>query len=284
MANILVPHWEAARARAWMYQGLGVSERDVLALILALVAAEDGAAVGDISLWSVRYWASDSGRLWQALAAVLPGPLDHVTTTVEDGQDELIRIWMDEHIDEGGRYTGPAELEDVHAPQIEAVVRERAEFGARAPVESRIWRRWAALQAPHGRRHTDTLMSEELSAHYDMDLPGPYVESGLTVFEHALQHLSKFLDKLLLLASGAPPLHGHPLLVTGGIHEGRSCLLDAVTWTVDEQGRVCSKPTVSFTVAFTDRRGTADIDPAQVTLLPDGHYWWQNCTPPGGTV
>ena len=59
MPNSLVPHWEAAYARALQQHALDGSERDVLALTLALVASEDGTAIEDISLWSVRYRLGD---------------------------------------------------------------------------------------------------------------------------------------------------------------------------------------------------------------------------------
>ncbi|HEY8984259.1 MAG TPA: hypothetical protein VIU15_32365 [Streptomyces sp.] len=270
MVNRLVPHWEAARARALTYHGLGARERDVLALVLALVAAEDGIAVEDVSLWSVRYRVADPG-VWQALSAVLPGPLDHVATTVEGGQEERIRLSIDELVDDEGRYTGRADLEEVFAREIEAVVRERGGFGARAPLEGRIWRLWAALQAPHGRSYVASRTSEELDAHDAMSLPDRYVESGLTAFEHALNCLRGYLDRLLLPVCGAPPLNS-PVLVTGGRHAGRSGRLDAVTWSMDAQRRVCCEPPVSYTVSFGDHhvtRGTADIAPADVRPLPE---------------
>lgn len=88
MPNRLVPHWKAAYARALQQHVLDGSERDVLALILALVAVEDGTAIEDISLWSVRYRLGDPKQLHQKLTALLPGPLNHVATTVADARKE----------------------------------------------------------------------------------------------------------------------------------------------------------------------------------------------------
>ncbi|MFJ6898227.1 hypothetical protein [Streptomyces hokutonensis] len=267
MPNSLVPHWESAVARAREQRALDGGERDVLALILALVAEEDGAAVEDVSLWSVRYRLGDPEQLHQALSALLPGPLDHVATTVADGRQELKRIRIDDLIDEHGTFTGRADLEDLFTKEIEAVVRDRGAFVAPAPLEGRIWRRWAALQAPDGVSFEDTLTSEELAVHDAMGRDGGYVASGRTVFEHSVERLVQFLDRLLLPAVGAPSLSCE-MLVTGGVHEGRSGLLNAVAWSVDDERRVCCEPPVSFTIRFDDRYGTADIAPADVMPLP----------------
>ena len=267
MPNSLVPHWKAAHARALQQHALDGNERDVLALILALVAVEDGTAIEDISLWSVRYRLGDPQQLHQTLTALLPGPLDHVATTVADARKESTRIRIDELVDEYGDFTGRADLEDLFAQEIEAVVRDRGAFAAPAPLEGRIWRRWAALQAPHGTPFEDTLTSEELTAHDAMGRDGGYKASGKTVFEHSVQRLIQFLDRLLLPASGAAPLYGE-VLVTGGVHEGRSGRLHAVTWSVDEEQRACCEPPASFTISFDDRHGRADIAPADVMPLP----------------
>ncbi|AZP17840.1 hypothetical protein EJC51_18075 [Streptomyces aquilus] len=273
MPNSLVPHWEAAYARALQQHALDGSERDVLALTLALVAGEDGTAIEDISLWSVRYRLGDTQKLRQTLADLLPGPLDHVATTVADARKESTRIRIDALVDEHGNFTGSPDLEDVFTHEIEAVIRDRGAFAAPAPLEGRIWRRWAALQAPHGTPFEDTLTSEELTAHDAMGRDGGYVASGKTVFEHSVQRLIQFLDRLLLPASGAPPLYCE-VLVTGGVHKGRSGRLNAVTWSVDDEQRACSEPPASFTISFDDRYGRANIAPADVMPLPqwDRHF------------
>ncbi|MDQ0938071.1 hypothetical protein [Streptomyces turgidiscabies] len=56
-------------------------------MVLSLVAVEDGVTVEDVSLWSVRYRLVDPQQLNAALAALLPGSLDHVATTVADGRN-----------------------------------------------------------------------------------------------------------------------------------------------------------------------------------------------------
>ncbi|MDX3781394.1 hypothetical protein [Streptomyces europaeiscabiei] len=273
MTSSVVAHWEAACARARQLRGLDGRERDVLALIYALVAVEDGTAIDDIAYWAVRYRLSDPRRLHEALSALLPGPLDHAASTVEGGRKELTRIRIDELVDEHGQYTGPADLEKLFKSEIEAVVRDRGPFSGPAPMEGRIWRRWAALQAPHGIRYEDTLTSEELDAYDAMGRDGGYVASGRTLFEDSAQRLVQILDRMLLPASGAPDLYGE-VLVTGGMHQGRSGRLNSVTWSVDDERRVCCEPPASFTISFDDRQGTADIASADVTPLPewDRHF------------
>ncbi|MFJ9893467.1 hypothetical protein ACIQPR_09045 [Streptomyces sp. NPDC091280] len=252
MSNSLVSHWEAAVARAREQHALSGSEWDVLALIFALVAVEDGVAVQDVSLWSVRYRLGEPQQVRQALSVLLPGPLDHVATTVAEGRQELTWLRIDDLVDEHGTFTGRSWLADLLAPEIEAVVRGRGAFGAPAPLEGRIWRLWAALQAPYGIRYEDTLTSEELAVHDETGRDGGYRASGRTVFERSVERLIQFLDRLLLPAIGALPLH-REVLVKRGVHAGRSGVLKAVTWSIDEERQACCEPPVSFTITFDDR-------------------------------
>lgn len=255
MPNSVAPHWEAARTRAAQLRGLDGEQRDVLTLIYALIAIQDRSAIDAISHWSVRYRLCDPQRLHQDLSALLPGPLDRGATTVEDGRAELTKSRLDELVDEQGQFTGSPELEELLKSGLEGVVSERGEFAGRAPLEGRIWRRWAALQAPHGVPFEDTLTSDELAG-YDASGGGrTYAASGKTIFEHSVQGLTQVLDRLLLPASGAPLL-GTQVLVTGSEHRGRSGRLTSVTWTVHDDQRVCSEPPASFSVSFDDRCST----------------------------
>lgn len=267
MPNSVAPHWEAARTRAAQLRGLDGEQRDVLTLIYALIAIQDRSAIDAISHWSVRYRLCDPQRLHQDLSALLPGPLDRGATTVEDGRAELTKSRLDELVDEQGQFTGSPELEELLKSGLEGVVSERGEFAGRAPLEGRIWRRWAALQAPHGVPFEDTLTSDELAG-YDASGGGrTYAASGKTIFEHSVQGLTQVLDRLLLPASGAPLL-GTQVLVTGSEHRGRSGRLTSVTWTVHDDQRVCSEPPASFSVSFDDRCSTADFAPADLEPQP----------------
>lgn len=273
MPNSVAPYWEAARTRSRQLRGLDGTQCDVLALIYALIAIDDGTAIDDISHWAVRYRLLDIERLHQDLSALLPGPLDQGATTVEGGITELYRSRLDELVDDHGQYTGTPGLEQLFKSDLEAVVSERGAFSGRAPLEGRIWRRWAALQAPHGVPYEDTLPSDELDA-YDASGGGrAHVVSGKTVFEHSVQDLTQALDRLLLPASGAPLL-GAKVLVTGTEHRGRSGRLSSVTWTIHDSNHLCSEPPASFKVSFDDRRDTADLAPQDLVPQPEWNQFF----------
>ncbi|MFG3112880.1 hypothetical protein ACGF4C_00610 [Streptomyces sp. NPDC048197] len=268
MANRVVPHWDNARARARQFRGLAGAETDVLSLIYALIAVDDGTAIDDISPWAVRYRLSDPQQLHQDLSTLLPGPLDQGATTVEGGYVEMTRSRINELLDEDGQFTGSPQLEGLLEREIEAVKGERGEFSGPPPSEGRIWRRWAALQAPHGVPYEDTLTSEELAA-YDASGGGArYAASGKTVFEHSVQTLTRIVDRSLLAVSGAPSMSTE-VVVTAGVHQGRSGRLTAVTWTIDDERHVCSEPPASFEVSFDDRYDSADVPPADLEPIPD---------------
>ncbi|MEU7576734.1 hypothetical protein AB0B50_03925 [Streptomyces sp. NPDC041068] len=268
MLNSVVPHWEAARARAGQLRGLDGAQRDVLALIYALIAVDDGTAIDDIAHWAVRYRLLDTQLLHEDLSALLPGPLDQGATTVEGGITELYRSRLDELVDDHGQYTGTPGLEELLKSDLEAVVSERHGFSGRAPLEGRIWRRWAALQAPHGVPYEDTLPADELTAYDASGGDRAHVASGKTVFEHSVQGLTQVLDRLLLPASGAPLL-GTKVLVTGTEHRGRSGRLSSVTWTIHDSQHLCSEPPASFKVSFDDRRDAADLGPEDLEPQPE---------------
>ncbi|MGW6021252.1 hypothetical protein [Streptomyces sp. NPDC055099] len=268
MPNSVVPHWEAARARSGQLRGLDGAQRDVLALIYALIAADDGTAIDAISHWAVRYRLLDTQQLHQDLSALLPGPLDQGATTIEGGIAELYRSRLDELVDDSGHYTGTPGLEELLKSGLDAVVSERHGFPGRAPLEGRIWRRWAALQAPHGIPFDDTLTSDELAAYDASGGDRAHVASGKTVFEHSVQDLTQTLDRLLLPASGAPLL-GTKVLVTGTGHRGRSGRLSSVTWTVHDSQHLCAEPPASFKVSFDDRRDAADLAPEDLEPQPE---------------
>ncbi|MFI2204694.1 hypothetical protein ACH47Z_28680 [Streptomyces sp. NPDC020192] len=268
MSNRVVPHWEQARAQARQFRGLDGNERDVLALIYALVAIDDSTAIDAISHWAVRYRLSDPQQLHQDLSALLPGPLDQGATTVQDGRAELRRSRLSELVDEDGWFTGDPKLESLLRPEIEAVIAERGEFSGRPPLEGRIWRLWAALQAPHGVPYEDTLTSDELAAYDASGGSARYAASGKTIFEHSLQALTQVVDRMLLAVSGAPPM-GTEVLVTAGVHQGRSGRLTSVTWTADDEQHVCSEPPASFRISFDDCHEYADVPPAALEPLPD---------------
>lgn len=267
MPNSVAPHWEAARTQASQLRGLDGPQHDLLALIYALIAIDDGTAIDAISHWAVRYRLLVPHQLHQDLSAVLPGPLDQGATTVEGGLAELSRSRLDELVDDRSQFTGLPSLEELFKNDLEAVVRERGEFSGRGLLEGRIWRRWAALQAPHGVPFEDTLTSDELAA-YDASGGGrDHAAAGKTIFEHSVQGLTQILDRLLLPASGAPLL-GTEVLVTGSEHRERSGRLTSVTWTVHDDQHVCSEPPTSFGVSFDDRYGAVDLAPADLEPQP----------------
>lgn len=176
MENSVALHWEMACEKARRMRGLDATKRDVLALIYTLIAVEDGCAADAISDEAVRYRLADPARLHEALSALLPGPLDQVPVTAEDGKRQLIRSRLDGLVDERGQFTGPPHLEESFRDHIEAIVEDRKPFSAPAPLEGRIWRRWAALQAPVDGSYNLELFAQERRARRAVMCEG----SGLT--------------------------------------------------------------------------------------------------------
>ncbi|MFJ9841795.1 hypothetical protein ACIRYZ_15240 [Kitasatospora sp. NPDC101155] len=234
--------WEDARAKAREFQCLDRDVRDVLALIYYLIAVQDGAAMDQVSLRSVRYRLADPQRLHQDLADLLPGPAreEDWTRPVEKGMADLTQARLAEHGQDHGPFTGPP------------------------PVEGTVWRLWHALNARHGVPLEDTLTSDMVTE----DVYGRYKSSGMTVFEHAVRELTGQVDQLLLPTSGALNLRAH-VKVTGGLHAGRTGRLRAVTWGANDEQRTCTDAPAVFRVNFDDRHESADIAPGDVEKLPE---------------
>ncbi|MFF4814552.1 hypothetical protein ACFY2K_08180 [Kitasatospora sp. NPDC001309] len=234
--------WEDARTKAREFQHFDRNVRDALALIYYLIAAQDGGAMDQVSLRSVRYRLADPQRLHRDLTELLPGPAreEDRTRPVETGLADLTQARLLEHAQDYGPFTGPP------------------------PVEGTIWKLWHALNAQHGVPLEDTLPSDMVTE----DVYGRYRSSGMTVFEHAVGELTSHVDQLLLPASGALSLQAH-VQVTGGVHAGRTGHLRAVTWGTDDEQRTCTDTPTVFRVDFDDRHESADIAPGDVEKLPD---------------
>ncbi|MFD7737751.1 hypothetical protein [Streptomyces sp. MJM8645] len=234
--------WKDARAKAREFQRFDHNVRDVLALIYYLIAAQDGGAVDQISLRSVRYRLADPQHLHRDLAELLPGPAreEDGTRSVETGLVDLTQARLAEHGQDYGPFTGPP------------------------PVEGTIWRLWHALNAQHGVPLEDTLPSDMVTE----DASGRYRSSGMSVFEHAVRELTGQVDQLLLPASGALNLRAH-VKVTGGLHAGRTGRLRAVTWGTNDEQRTCTDTPALLRVDFDDRHESANIAPGDVEKLPE---------------
>ncbi|MBD0688432.1 hypothetical protein [Streptomyces sp. CBMA123] len=234
--------WEDARAKAREFQRLDRDVRDVLALIYYLIVAQDGGAMDQVSLRSVRYRLADPQRLHRDLAELLPGPAreEDWTRPVETGLAELAQARLVEHGQDYGPFTGPP------------------------PVEGTVWRLWYALNARHGVPLEDTLPSDMVTE----DVYGRYRSSGMTVFEHAVRELTTQVDQVLLPASGALSLQAH-VEVTGGMHAGRTGRLRAIAWGADDEQGTCTDAPAVFRVDFDDRHESADVAPGDIERLPE---------------
>jgi len=237
--------WEIARSKAREFRTLHRNSRDVLTLIYYLIAVQEGCGAEGLSLRSVRYHLIDLVQLQSELSQVIPGPEYQTdwSRPVQDGLLDLMRVQRAEYDSDHGPFSGPP------------------------PAEGRIWQLWHALQAQHGVPLEETLTSDEINE----SVYGRFRASGTSVFLHAAAELTRSVDMLLLPASGAPHLWSK-ILVTTGIHAGRTGTLRAVTWVTDDGQRTCTDVPSTFSIHFDDRYETADLAPGEVEKLPD----WDN--------
>lgn len=234
--------WAQARAKASTFRGLGDREWDVLALLYYVVALREGREVASVGLPETRRRLTDLHALQQDLDAVLPGPAPAPDRTFEEGQRAQIRRLT---ADSADGFTGPG------------------------PVTGRIWHVWDCLRAPHGAADGSNLMSDMP----DYDPPDRIRLTGKTWFEYAAGQLISHVDRLLLAAAGAPLVHS-PVLITAGIHAGRTGRINNVTWDTGRELEV-GDPPASYQVRLDELygpRGLVEASPRELMKLPD----WDN--------
>jgi len=236
--------WEIARNKAREFR-IDRNSRDVLALVYYLIVVQEDCGAEGLSLRSVRYRLIDMAQLQSELSQVIPGPeyQDDWSRPVQDGLRDLMLVQQAEYDSDYGPFSGPP------------------------PAEGRIWQLWHALQAQHGVPLEDTLASDDIHE----GVYGRFRASDTSVFLHAAAELTRRIDMLMLPASGAPQLWSK-ILVTTGIHAGRTGSLHAVTWATDDEQRACTDVPSAFSIVFDDQYETADLAPREVEKLPD----WDN--------
>ncbi|MFE9407359.1 hypothetical protein ACFYN0_00940 [Streptomyces sp. NPDC006704] len=232
--------WEESRRRADQFRGLDGREHELLALIYYLCAAVDGREVEGITPMEVRRHLTDLDSLHQRLDQLLPGPAPDPFRTPADDVRQRIRRLQAEHGGEDGEFTGPG------------------------PVTGRIWGIWDSLQSPHTVALEDELPSDMIGEAFSNQTR----MTGKTLFQHAADVLIRRLDQMLLHAAGSPAVSSE-VLVTAGVHTGRTGRIKGVTWDVDGPPDVAAAK--SFQITFDGLRGPCapvDLAPGEFEELP----------------